>query len=145
MLRVLGQLAIYGDRSCVERIASAARIPNASLEPVGRKRRIPETDHWCYASPWFRFRLESLDNEVSDFLAAHQSLAGALSASGAGLRFAMLTMCPVERSSEEAFAFLLSNRTLDQLATLHLALEVSPAELMPDAPYWKDATVSAND
>lgn len=138
MLRVLGQIAVYGNKEALDRIASIAQVRGATLAAVGQKRRVPDTDFFCYASPWFRFRLEALDSELGEFLAAHQPLAKALAVRDEGVRHAMLTMCPVEQSSEEMFAFLLSHRTLAKICASNLELEVSPAEVMPEAPYWKN-------
>jgi len=48
----------------------------------------------------------------------------------------MFTLCPVEQSEEEVFAFMLNPGTLKLLSNLGLALEVSPAAVMPEAQYW---------
>lgn len=138
MLRILGRLSIYGGKPSVSRLASTVAIPSGTLEQVGQKRRIPDADSWSYSSPWYRFNLESLDEEVLSFLGAHEKLGAALAVPDPGIRHAMFTLCPVDQGNDEVFAYLLSDATLQRLSALRLALEVSPAPVMPEANYWQD-------
>ena len=136
MLRILGRISIYGRKASVERLAASGGIPSGEMAQVGQKRGTPEADSWCYASPWYRFHADALDEETSDFLTAHSGLRSSLALSDHGIRYAMFTFCPVEQSEEEVFAFLLNRGTLELLSDLGLALEVSPAAVMPETRYW---------
>lgn len=136
MLRVLGQISIFGTRAAVERIASIAPIPGGKMTQIGLARKVPEPDSWCYESPRYRFHQETLDPEVRDFLAAHIQLCQALIPPEPGLKYAFFTLCPVEQSYEEEFACVLSNETLQVLSALGVSLQIAPEAVMPDAPYW---------
>lgn len=139
MLRILGRLSVYGGKPSLARVASMVAITSGNLEQVGQKRRVPDTDYWCYSSPWYRFNPESLDKEIGSFLAAHEKLGAALAMPDPGIRHAMFTLCPVEQGTDEIFAFLLSHATLESLSALRLALEVSPAPVMPEVDYWQES------
>lgn len=136
MLRILGRISIYGSKASTERLSSLGVIPSGELGQFGQKRGVPEPDSWCYASPWYGFHADALDEETNDFLAAHSKLGPLLALPDDGIRYAMFTLCPVEQSEEEVFAFLLNRGTVELLANLGLALEVSPAAVMPDVRYW---------
>lgn len=136
MLRILGRISIYGSKASTERLASLGGVPAWELRQVGQKRNVPEPDSWCYASPWYGFHADALDEETSDFLSAHSKLGPLLALPDHGIRYAIFTLCPVEQSEEEVFAFLLNRKTLELLSNLGLALEVSPAAVMPDVRYW---------
>jgi hypothetical protein len=137
MLRILGQLAIYGSKASVERLASVAPMPSWKLEQLGKKKKAPDPDLWSYASPWYRFHDEHLSGECADFLRAHEGLEAGLGTDEPGIRHAMLTLCPVEQNDEEMFACLLDRSTLELLSRLRLALEISPASVMPNVEYWR--------
>jgi hypothetical protein len=136
MLRILGRVSIYGSKASTERLASLGVIPSGELRQVGQKRAIPDEDSWFYASPWYRFHIDVLDEEANAFLRTHSKLGSSLAVRDSGIRHAIFTLCPVEQTEEEVFAFMLSSETLKLLSNLGLALEVSPAAVMPDAQYW---------
>jgi hypothetical protein len=144
MLRILGQISIFGTKASVERIASATPIPGGKITQIGLARRIPEPDSWCYESPRYRFHQDAIDSEVRDFVAAHARLGQALIEPDAGLKYAFFTLCPVEQSYEEEFACVLSKETLKALSDLGVALQVAPEPVMPDAPYWSDKVPATN-
>jgi len=137
MYRLLGRIDIDGTRASVDKCASVAQIPNGTIMQIGLKAKVPPVDAWLYASPWYRFRFDANDQEVRDFLAAHSKVGDALALGDAGIEYAFFTLCPVEQSYEENFAGTFSNQTLKLLANMGLGLQVSPAAVMPDAPYWK--------
>lgn len=139
MLRVLGNIQIYGSSSGLEGMVSVAAIPNGDLQQVGTKRKEPDKDSWCYASPWYRFRLDVLDEEVFDFLVAHKKIEAFLKANRKSIEYALFTLCPVNQSHEEIFACLIGNESLGMLSRVGLDLEIAPASVMPEASYWKEA------
>lgn len=136
-MRILGQISIYGTKASLERFASMASIPSGTTKQVGLKRKVPETDSWCYASPWYCFRFENLDEEMCDFLIAHAQLGNALAIPDPERRYAFFTLCPVDQSDDETFACLLSRETLQVLSSLGVAFQIAPESVMPDAPYWR--------
>lgn len=136
MLRILGQVSIYGTKASIDQCASIAPIPTGAITQIGLMRKIPDVDSWCYASPWYRFHLDVIDDEVRDFIAAHAQLGDALAVRDAGIAYAFFTLCPVEQSDEESLACVLSRETLQALSRLGVGLQIAPASLMPDAPYW---------
>jgi hypothetical protein len=137
MLRILGQLSLFGTKVSVEGVASLTPIPRGLVKQIGLKRKPPETDHWCYESPLYRFHPETIDEEVRDFAFAHARLGEALANQELGITHAFLTLCPVEQSLEEEFACVLSAETLRAILHLGVGLQIAPAKVMPDAPYWK--------
>lgn len=137
-MRILGLLSIYGSKSSLERIKSVAPIPLGKLGQIGLKRQVPEPDSWCYSSPYYRFHLEKLDEEVRAFLDKHAHLGKALSLHDKAISYALLTLIPVELGDEETFACMLSHETIQTLSHLGVGLEISPEASMPDAPYWTD-------
>jgi hypothetical protein len=138
MLRILGQFSIFGTKASVGRIASTTPIPEGRIVQIGLARRVPEPDSWCYESPRYRFHQEEIDDEVRDFISVHARLGPALKKADAGLKYAFLTLCPVEQSNEEEFACVLSHETLQALSALGVALQIAPEPVMPDAPYWTE-------
>ncbi|MFC5770694.1 hypothetical protein [Thauera sinica] len=145
MFRILGQISIYGRKASVDRCALAAPIPGSTITQIGLMRKIPDVDSWCYASPWYRFHLDLIDAEVRDFIAAHAQLAGAFSACDTGIDYAFFTLCPVEQSDEECFACVLDRETLQALSGLGVGLQIAPALVMPDVPYWVGEKVPGSD
>lgn len=137
MLRILGRFSLYGSRDSLARIASIVEFPSAVLEQIGQKRRTPEKDSWAYSSPWYRFELNRLDEQVAEFLDLHKGLGDALARSDVGISHAMFTLCPVEQSGEQVFSCLLSHKTISLLSALRLALEISPAPVMPEVEDWR--------
>lgn len=136
MFRILGQVSIYGTRSSIDRCASIAPISSGTITQIGHMRKVPDADSWCYASPWYRFHLREIDDEVRDFVAAHSQIGDALAVRDSGITYALLTLCPVEQSDEESFGCVLSRETLHALSCLGVGLQIAPASVMPDAPYW---------
>lgn len=136
MLRILGEISVYGSAASLERLVSTASIQNGVLKQIGTLRKVPDKDFWCYASPRYRFHADTLDEEVRGFLTAHKRLGEALAINDAGIRYALFTLCPVDQSYEEAFACLLGKDTLRVLSDLGLALEIAPESVMPEAEYW---------
>lgn len=136
MFRILGQISIYGRKASIDRCALVAPISGSTITQIGLMRKVPDADSWCYASPWYRFHLDLIDAEVRDFIAAHVQLADALAARDAGIDYAFFTLCPVEQSDEECLACVLDRETLQALSGLGVGLQIAPALVMPDAPYW---------
>lgn len=136
MLRILGNISIYGSQCDLEKLASTAKIPNSTLRQIGILRKIPDIDSWCYGTQWYRFNFETLDEEIQNFLIAHEQLGIMLPDYDISMDKAVLTLCPVEQSDEEVFSCLLSNDTLHILSRLSLSLQIAPASIMPDVMYW---------
>jgi len=136
MLRILGKISIFGTEAAVQQVASIASIQNSVLQQVGIARSKPDVDFWCYGSSWYSFRSCSFDDEILNFLVMHERLGDALETVSAGVKYAFFTVCPVGQSDEEIFACMYSVETLRKLSYLGLALEIAPASVMPDAPYW---------
>ena len=137
MLRILGKISVYGTGAALEHLASTAPIPSGDLRQIGTLRKVPDKDIWCYGSPWYAFRTETLDEEVRNFLAAHKQLGIALATtSHGGIRHALFTLCPVAQTYEDTFACLFEKETLGVLLNLGLSMEIAPEAVMPEAPYW---------
>ena len=138
MFRILGIISIYGTKASLAGLVSNSAIPLGTLKQIGTKRKVPDIDSWCYSSPYYRFReIITLDEEVFDFLIAHERLKDYLDINDDGIEYAIFTLCPVDQSYEETFSCLLSQKTLKILVDLGLSLEISPASVMPDVDYWK--------
>jgi hypothetical protein len=138
VLRILGNIAIYGTKASLDQLISVDPIPNSILEQIGIKRKIPDKDLWCYGSPSYRFReIITLDEEVRDFLIAHERVGNVLANRDSGIEYAFFTLCPVDQSYEETFACLLSCETLRLLVNMGLSLQIAPAAIMPDVDFWK--------
>lgn len=136
MLRILGQISIYGTKASIERFVSIAPIPTGKIVQAGLKRTIPEIDSWCYASAWYGFRLDTLDEEVFNFLIAHAQVGHGLATRDPELRYAFLTLCPVNQSADETFAFVLGHETVQALSSLGVSFQIAPESVMPEMPYW---------
>lgn len=136
MLRILGQISIFGTKASVERVASDVQIPGGKITQTGLSRRIPDPDSWCYESPRYQFHQETLDDEVRDFATAHARLGKTLCEKVEGLTYAFFTICPVDQSYDEEFSCVLSNHTLRALFNLGVALQIAPSPVMPEVPYW---------
>ena len=136
MLRIIGQISVYGTKASVERCASIAAIPEGVIKQMGLMRKVPEANSWSYESPLYRFHLDVIDKEIQDFIAAHGQLGNALAEDDPGITYAFFTLCPVDQSYEENFACVFSRETLHSLSCLGLALQIAPASVMPEAPYW---------
>lgn len=136
MLRIIGQISIFGTKESIERCASVAPIPFGKTTQIGLKRRVPDADSWCYESPWYCFHLDMIDLEVRDFIVAHSQLRDSLAVRDLGIIYAFFTLCPVGQSFEESFACVFEHETLYALSSLGLGLQIAPASAMPDAPYW---------
>jgi len=137
-MRVLGTISVYDSKSNIERIASLAKVSSGQIKKLGTKRKEPDVDSWCYSTSWHQFNPSSLDEEIYDFLTAHISLADAITtlASPSPTIPPCLTLCPVRQNNDEEFSCFLTHRTMQTISRLGLALEISPAEVMPQAPHW---------
>jgi hypothetical protein len=136
MFKLLGRIDIDGTKSSIDKCALVASIPHGIMTQIGLKRKFPKVDTWLYASPWYRFHLDTMDHEVRDFLTSNLQVGDALAVRDAGINYAFFTLCPVEQSDEESFAGVFSLETLKLLANMGLELQIAPASVMPDAPYW---------
>jgi hypothetical protein len=136
MLRILAKISIFGTKSAVQQLGSTASMENGDIQQVGIARPKPDVDFWCYGSLWYRFRLGTFDDELLDFLETHKSLGDALTAVRSEVKYALCTVCPVEQTDEEVFACIFGDDTLSILTDLGLSLEIAPASVMPDVPYW---------
>ena len=141
MLRILGKISIFGTLTAIQQLESKKPISNGLLQQVGAGRPIPVVDSWCYGSAWFSFRFDSLDEEIFNYLVAHERLGDALAVVHTGVKYAMFTVTPIDQTYEEPFSCLLSVKTLRKLSDLGLALELAPASVMPDAPYWMQSSI----
>ena len=130
----LCQLAVYGDKPSVERVASFASFSTGTITRTGTMRKIPDPDSWCYSTAWYRFDLDSINEELRDFLFVHGRVRDVTIT--VGITYAFLTLCPVEQSYEHTFACVLERETLEAIWQLGLALQIAPASTMPDAPFW---------
>ncbi len=139
MLRIIGKISILGDFAITQQLESKKLIPNGLLQQVGARRPIPADDLWCYGSNWFSFRFDSLDEEILNYLIAHERLGDALAVAHTGVKYALLTVTPVGQTYEETFSCLFGVKTLRKLSDLRLALEIAPESVMPDVPYWIEA------
>jgi hypothetical protein len=137
MFKLLGRIEIDGTKASVDKCALVASIPNGTITQIGLKRKSPIVDAWCYASPLYRFHLDTMDHEVRDFLTAHLQVGDALAVRDAGIEYAFFTLVPVVKSYEDTFAGIFGCETLKLLANMGLELQISPEAIMPDAPYWK--------
>ncbi|TAL26799.1 MAG: hypothetical protein EPN97_18845 [Alphaproteobacteria bacterium] len=137
MFKLLGRIDIDGTKASIDKCALIASIPSGTIKQIGLKRKVPIVDAWLYASPWYRFHLDTMDDEIRDFLTAHSRVGDALAARDAGIAYAFFTLCPVETKDEGSFAGIFSLETLKLLASMGLELQISPATVMPDSPYWK--------
>lgn len=138
MLRIYGQLSVFGTKAVVEQLASAKAIPGATTMQIGLKRRVPDVDAWCYESPRYRFHLETIDAEVRDFVLAYAQIGPVIEQCGDGVRFAFFTLTPVDQSYEEEFACALNSETVRAIADIGIGIQIAPAAVMPDAPFWGD-------
>lgn len=140
-LRILGQIAVYGSRAAIDKVASVARIPSAAIHQAGNLRKAPDKDFWCYASPWYQFTLPSFDSEVRHFITSHADVGKALASNN--VHYAFFTLCPVaDDDSDSQFACLLERETLRTLESVGLGLQIAPASVMPQAPFWVSSTRS---
>lgn len=136
MFRLIAQIAIYGDSESLQAIAASGYVPNGTLTQVGQKRKNPDRDFWIYCSPWYQFRDDDFDLGIRGFLNSHHSVHKVLTPLSAGIRHAMLIISPVGQNAGHEFSCLLSKDTLRILVNMHLDLEISPSQVMPQFPYW---------
>jgi hypothetical protein len=136
---VLGNIEIFGTKAGLEGLASNSAIPSGILKQLGTKRKVPDVDSWGYSSPRYRFHFdfEKFDEEVCDFLLAHQRLRNYLDINDTRIEYAIFTLYPAEQNDEEFFSCLLSQKTLKVLVDLGLCLEIAPEVLSSEAPYWE--------
>lgn len=137
MLRIIGKISIFGSLEALKQLELSKPIPDSSLQQVGAARPNLLHDLWVYGSQWFSFRFDLLDEELLNYLTAHSSLGPVLATlDKKSIAYAMLTITPVDQTDEEVFSCFLGLKTLNALSNLGLALEIAPAAVMPDAPYW---------
>ncbi len=134
MVRVLGRISIFGTSAGLQPLIERHAIPNGVLSRSGQKRKIPDVDAYCYASAWYQFRCESLDDEVRHFLTAHLNLENVARSNEHRVDYALFSLCPVAHN--EVFPCLLSLHNLKLLSRMGLSLEIAPAALMPEFDYW---------
>jgi hypothetical protein len=138
MLRIIGNIEIYGTMASLEKLISINPIPNSILRQIGNKRKVPDIDFWCYGSPLYRFReIISLDEDIRNFLLVHEQLGDFLVVQDSEIKDAIFTLSPVDQSYEETFACLLSNKTLQILVSMGLSLQIAPVSVIPDVGYWR--------
>jgi len=138
MFRILGNISIYGTRSNLEKLVSTGPMPNSSIRQIGSLRKEPEIDSWCYSTQWYCFSADTLDEEVRDFLIAHERLGDVLEVPEIGAGQALFTLSPVGQDSDCLFSCLLSHQTLCTLSALKLSLQIAPASVMPNVAYWRE-------
>ena len=138
-MQIQGQISTYGTKASIERFTSKAPIQSGTTTQVGFGRKAPEKDSWCYASPWYSFHSDNLDEEVRDFLIAHAQVGDVLASVDPERRFSFFTLSPIGDGDEETFACILSHDTLKALSTIGVDLQIAPATVMPEAPYWHRA------
>ena len=135
-MRILGKITFFGTKTSLDLLASSAPFTNSVFEQVGALRKVPDLDSWCYGTPWYRFRFEQLDEDVRRFLLAHETLLGTSIFRDAEIKYSIFTLSPITQNPDEAFSCFFDTKTLEKLLVLGLALEIAPASVMPDAPYW---------
>jgi hypothetical protein len=140
MLHILAEISISGRKSALSTLVENSVIPNGELMQLGllRKHPPPPADSWMYSSPYYRFNLEKLDEELYDFLSRHHFLEACKLNENEGIDYPLLTIIPVDKSFEEIFACVLSHKTLLLLSKLGLGLQIAPAMTMPEASFWID-------
>lgn len=84
----------------------------------------------------YRFDIEKLDEQLRSFVSRHAALAKPLETNHAGIRYAYLTLCPVDQTPDELFHCVLDPATVQAIGDLGLGVQVAPATAMPDAPPW---------
>lgn len=141
MLRILAKISIYGSKAALGPLMEAALIQDGKIKQVGTSRKKPELDSWSYSSPWYEFHVDEIDNEIHDFLVAHERLGAFLCASNgrcvSGMEYAVLSLCPVGQNAQEYFSCFFGREILGALLQSGLALEIAPASTLPEAQYWK--------
>lgn len=137
MFRVIGQISISGSKASIDRCSSTTPIVDGVITQSGLKRKTPDIDSWHYASPWYRFHCNTIDDEIKDFANANAKLHDILLPRDFGITYAFLTICPVGQSSDESLSCVFSLETLQAILYLGVGLQIAPAELMPEVPYWK--------
>lgn len=137
MLELWGKIYISGTKSCIEKCAAIAPIPNGIIMQLGLKQKVPDTDSWLYQTPLYRFRSDTLDDEIRDFLTAHSHIRDGLYACDTEIKYAFFTIVPVANDPDHSFSTIFRRETLKLLTDIGLELEIAPENLMPDAPYWK--------
>ena len=138
MLRILGCICIYGSKASLEPLVQTSAIPSGQMMQLGLKRKIPDVDSWIYSSPYYQFHhYEPLDEELHEFIKSNRRIGNFLIPRNHGIEYAHLKITPVEQSFEEIFSCLLSHKTITLLSELGLGLEISPAVVMPEFPFWK--------
>jgi hypothetical protein len=136
-LKLLFQISIYGTKSILTSCASIANLQGGTLSQIGQKRKIPDSDSWCYASPWYRLHFELLDEEIFDYISSNKKIGDALAIHENSVSYAFLTLCPVGQTSKENLACIFTQKTLKSISDIGIDLQIAPASAMPDAPYWK--------
>jgi len=142
MLRILGRIELYGTKEALARVASVAPIQNGAMIQIGLERKVPDVNHWTYKSPRYQFHLEEIDNEIRAFVIAHSQLGQALPDKHNEITHAFLTITPVEQTEGELFACDLSAETVLAISSLGIGIQIAPAEVMPEAPFWKQENPS---
>ncbi len=136
MLRILARITIFGSKAIAEDVASFVQFHDGELMQCGLRRRPPVKDIWCYSTKWYRFNSSRLNEELLDFLHSHIALKEIIPFRLDNLEYAQLVLCPVGQTFEREFSFYLQREILSTLDGMGLALELAPASVMPEAPYW---------
>lgn len=136
MTRLLGRIEVYGTKASLDNFVSLAPMPNWELAQIGLKKKIPELDAWTYSSPFYRFDVQTSDEDIYDFIAAHGKIGDALKERYSDIEYAFFTLVPVIESYEDSFAGIFSCKTLALLSNMRLELQISPEATMPAAEWW---------
>jgi hypothetical protein len=137
MLRTLAKIQVYGSKRRLTQLEQNGLIPNGVLRQIGLARRVPDVDSWSYSSLWYEFPLVSFNLDVAEFLCVHEVLGLELGKDLSDIRFAALTICPVNATELDQFGGIFDPHFLRRLAVMNLALEIAPAQVMPHAPLWQ--------
>ncbi len=137
MLRILARIQVSGSNIRLAQLDQNRLIPHGVLRQIGLVRRIPDTDSSLYASPWYEFPLETFDSDIAEFLAVHEALGLELGKDLSEIRFAALTICPVDATALDQFAGFFDRDFLMRLSTMSLGLEIAPAQVMPQFARWR--------
>lgn len=138
-MRILGRISLFGSKVAIEAIASVIPHVLGSVAQVGHKRKNPDTDYWAWESETYRFDVENLDEQLRSFVSQCAALKKPLETNRAGVRYAYLTLCPVDQTPDELFHCVLNSATVQAIGDLGIGVQVAPATAMPDAPAWKSA------
>jgi len=85
----------------------------------------------------YEFDIEKIDEQLGSFVSQYAALGRPLEINRAGIRYAYLTLCPVDQTPDEMFHCVLDASTIRTIGSLGIGVQIAPASVMPDALPWK--------